>query len=551
MKKSRFVAMLLVVMMLFSYCIVANADDSTYDPFWIEPVADTVTLDVVIGWGPDSSLKEGTTPETNALVDVLRDMNIELNILWMVSDDQFSERLALQLSSGDIPDVLMLESQDFYDFLDADYLRDLTDAYDTWACDELRSTMDGLGADALKYASKDGKIYGIPAVLDPAEGVGGLYYRSDWLEALDMEVPTNMDEVNDMLVAFANYGSTVNGNKTTAGLGTTSGVLNNNFALGVYFQCYGSYPNRWIMRDGELVNGLLLDETVDALNGLHYLYENGAIATDFATWDSDTFVEYLTNDQVGATFGTYYIAAWPLNLNKEANTDAEWAEINLPDLGGKAKPAMNQTSLQFFNVVTKDAPANAEEACIKILNVAMTSSANSTENKDFFNGRDLGSNGATPFWLPVYMYYPTPWERIRENVWEAYDAKDESLLTTDYARELYGYMNDWLTNGVNSTNLGNAWGQYKSRLTTDMGIAIGLDARETGYYETNYYYGPTTETESKASSTLSDLTTEFVIQYILGQKTEADWESFKEQYNQLGGEQIAKEINEQYTSITQ
>ena len=547
----KFVAMLMAVLMLLSVCSLASAEEAKYDPFWIEPFAEPVKLNVVTGWGPDSSLKEGTTPETNALVDVLRDFNIELNFMWMVPDDQFSERLALQLSSGDIPDILMLGSEDFYEFLDAGYLRDLTDAYDKWASTDLRYTMDNLGADALKFASKDGKIYGIPAVLDPAEGVAGLYYRSDWLEALNMAVPTNMDEVNEMLVAFSKYGPTVNGDKTTAGIGTTSGVLNLNFALGAYFQCYGSYPNRWVMRDGQLVNGLLLDETVDALNGLQYLYKNGAIATDFATWNSDTFVERVTSDQVGATFGTYYIAAWPLNLNKEANHDAEWAEIDLADLGGKAKPAMNQASLQFFNVVTKDAPEYAEEACIKMLNLTLAQSGSSTENKDFFQGRDLAANGATPFWLPAYMYYPTPWARIREHVWAAYDAKDTNLLTTDYERELYGYMDDWFTNGVESDNLGNAWGQYKSRLTKDMGIAVGLRARETGYYETNYFYGPTTDAESRSASTLSDLTTQFVIQYILGEKTEADWQSFKDQYNKLGGEDIAKAINEQYAAITQ
>ncbi len=549
MKKSRLVALLLAAIMLLSVCSFAGAEETQYNPFWIEPFEETVKLDVVTGWGPDSSLKEGTTPETNALVDVLKDFNIELNFVWMVPDDQFNERLAMQLSSGDIPDVLMLGSEDFFEFLDAGYLRDLTDAYDKWASDDLRMTMETLGADALKYASKDGKIYGIPAVLDPAEGVAGLYYRQDWLEEMNMVVPTNMDEVNEMLIALAKHGKEVNGGKETAGIGTTSGVLGSNFAFNAYFQAYGSYPNRWVMRDGELMNGLLLDETVDALNGLRYLYENGAIATDFATWNSDTFVSRVTSDQVGATFGTYYIAAWPLNLNKEANPNAEWAEIDLADLG--AKPAMSQASLQFFNVVTKDAPKGAEEACIKILNLTLAQSGNSTENKDFFQGRDLAANGATPFWLPVYMYYPTPWARIRENVWAAWDAKDTNLLTTDYERELYGYMEDWFTNGIESDNLVNSWGQYKSRLTKDMGIAVGLRARETGHYEIGYYYGPTTAAESRASSTLSDLTSQFIIQYILGQKTEADWQSFKDQYNQLGGEQIKLEINEQYRSITQ
>ena len=83
-----------------------------------------------------------------------------------------------------------------------------------------------------------------------------------------------------MLVKFAEYGPTVNGGKDTAGLGSTSSVLNTNFALAAYFQAYGAYPNKWIMRDGELVNGIVQDEMVDALNGLKDLYDRGALAPD-------------------------------------------------------------------------------------------------------------------------------------------------------------------------------------------------------------------------------------------------------------------------------
>ena len=75
-------------------------------------------------------MKDGTTPETNSLVQLAKDyLNIELNFLWMVPNDQLSERLALQFSSGELPDIVMLDSENFYEFLDSDYLRDLTDAY--------------------------------------------------------------------------------------------------------------------------------------------------------------------------------------------------------------------------------------------------------------------------------------------------------------------------------------------------------------------------------------------------------------------------------------
>lgn len=517
---------------------------------WLTPFEETVKLDVVVGWDADSGVKEGTTPETNSLVEAARDLlNIELNFLWMVPNDQFSEKFALQISSGDIPDIVMLSSGDFYEFMDSEYLRDLTDAYNEYASDELRTTVEGFGEAAVKYSSRDGKLYGIPAQLDTAESVAGLYYRSDWLDAIGIGVPTNTQEMNDMLVALAEYGVTVNGGKDTVGLGTTSNVLNTNFALSAYFQCYGAYPNKWIMRDGVLVNGMVQDEMLDALNGLKDLYERGGLATDFATWNSDQFNERVTTDQVGAAFGTYYIPAWPLNQNKDANPEAEWAELNIVSIG--SRPAMNQVSINHFNVVTKDAPENAEAALIKLLNMTLAANSNSTFDKTVFEGRDLAGNGASIFYLPVYMYFPTPWNQYRENIWAAYESQDPSGLITDIEQEWYGYMNDYLTKGNACENLGTAWGMYKSRLSEDMGIAIGLAARESGEYEPAYYYGPATKTEQRVSSTLSDMAVSFFVEYIMGQKGEADWESFKQSWNEMGGQAWTDEVNEQYKSITQ
>ena len=153
---------------------------------WMTPFDETVTLNVCVGWDADSSVKDGTTPETNALVQLAKDyLNIELNFLWMVPNDQLSERLALQFSSGELPDIVMLDSENFYEFLDSDYLRDLTDAYNNDASDDVKNILNMLGEAPMQYASRDGKLYGIPAALDPTEGVAGLYYRSDWLDGAE------------------------------------------------------------------------------------------------------------------------------------------------------------------------------------------------------------------------------------------------------------------------------------------------------------------------------------------------------------------------------
>ena len=119
MKKIKLGAVLMAALMLLTACSggassstpvsepasTANSSGSTSaaeptENDWMTPFEETVTLDVVVGWDADATVKEGTTPETNALAELAKDMlNIELNFLWMVPNDQFEERLALQISS--------------------------------------------------------------------------------------------------------------------------------------------------------------------------------------------------------------------------------------------------------------------------------------------------------------------------------------------------------------------------------------------------------------------------------------------------------------------
>ena len=110
-------------------------------------------------------------------------------------------------------------------------------------------------------------------------------------------------------------------------------------------------------------------------------------------------------------------------------------------------------------------------------------------------------------------------------------------------------MNDYLTYGNDCENLGTAWGMYKSRLSDDMGIAIGLATKNSGNYEPGYFYGAATPTEARVSATLNDLAVSFVVEYIMGQKTDENWESFKQSWYELGGTDWTNEVNAQYNNI--
>ena len=62
-----------------------------------------------------------------------------------------------------------------------------------------------------------------------------------------------------------------------------------------------------------------------------------------------------------------------------------------------------------------------------------------------------------------------------------------------------------------------------------MGIDIGLTARETGFYEDQLLLRLVQPLLSSALPPRCPMPpTSFIIEYIMGQKTRADWESFKQ-----------------------
>ena len=75
---------------------------------------------------------------------------------------------------------------------------------------------------------------------------------------------------------------------------------------------------------------------------------------------------------------------------------------------------------------------------MKLLSLSLSANSNSTDDKTIYKGLDLPENGASIFFLPVYMYFPTPWEQYRENIWAAYEAQDPSNLKTAVENEWYG-----------------------------------------------------------------------------------------------------------------
>ncbi len=134
--------------------------------------------------------------------------------------------------------------------------------------------------------SEEGQMPEVIAISDDYMVSGGLQIRADWLEKLDMEIPTTYDEIHDVLTAFKNefgadrplllIGSTqMTGSALVGGMGSVGfdpDTAHNMFVV-----------------DGVVQNGFLADGYKEYMEMIAQWYSEGLIASDFATESNDPF----------------------------------------------------------------------------------------------------------------------------------------------------------------------------------------------------------------------------------------------------------------------
>ena len=132
-----------------------------------------------------------------------------VKIEWIeVSSDAFDDQLALRLTTGDLPDVILKggisnssqlkygEQGYFLNLMQGDLLKNYAPNY--WAlCQEYPEILSA-------SMMPDGSVYSLGMVRNSTGSTiaSKLFFNEDWLKAVNKEVPTTADEFYDVLKAF-------------------------------------------------------------------------------------------------------------------------------------------------------------------------------------------------------------------------------------------------------------------------------------------------------------------------------------------------------------
>lgn len=249
-----------------------------------------------------------------------------------ISAMNIGEQYNLMFASGDYPDI-MHSGLSYYSsgadaavddgvILDlAPYLEEYAPNYLYWI-----DKVDGFA----NITTDEGYRPGFVHILDtPSITRSGPVTRGDWMEALNIDTPSTIDELHDMLLAmYREYGAQC---EFDASASAFSGAWGTNLTISTFPSV--SYPIYQV--DGQVVYGPVTDEAKDYLKTMKSWLDEGILYKDFATRTSNfgtlsdfaagVFSYYNGDTDALATANAYFtdpnatIVALPYAVRKEGD----------------------------------------------------------------------------------------------------------------------------------------------------------------------------------------------------------------------------------------
>lgn len=502
-----------------------------------------VTVEIVQSINPTISMPEGDTATDNYYTRFIKDnLNVDISVKWSAASSDYMEKVNLAIAANDIPDILVVNEQQFRKLAQSDMLEDLTSYYDTYACDIIKQNVDSTSGKAIENASYDGKLLGLPNVQVEADGYALMWIRQDWLDALSLKAPTTIEELETVAKAFVD--NKMGGDNTIGIVGpTVNGKVYNTFLsinnlnnLDGIFQAFKSYPGFWVEKeDGSVVYGSTTPETKEALAELNKMYQEGYLDQELGVRkDAD---EAWKSGKVGILF-----SPWWHGYNVKdgiANDPAmEWKAYAAPlAADGQWYPKLGGVGGSYC-VVRKG--YEHPEVAILLNNYLRVNEGKfqdeTTLDAGYYPGRvvitPLDENSVSVQALRAKMSGKEPAE---------FDPVNYKLLESDLSAVSECLEAPYDDMGIEKWDVDHTvFGRVYSLL---MGSGAVEDAADAGIVNKIYSVTYTqTETMEKKWTNLEKKENETFLKIIIGEEPLDAFDTFVEEWNAEGGEEITAEV---------
>lgn len=308
-------------------------------------------------------------------------LNVKFDFIMLPGADEVKAKTNLLMSDPKTrPDVLWWTGQEkeFQQWIEEGIIVDMM----PYLKEHGSNILGYYGPETLFHSYQDGKIYKLPGdVAEPS--CMTTMIRGDWLENLNLEVPTTIDQYMDVMKAFTRDDPDGNGEDDTYGFSGQAGEWR---VFSPFLLPFKAQPEHFIVtEDGSVKHGSVQPEMKEALKVLREAFQENLIDPTMLT--TNDFDEILVSGDFGSTYRwiAYFNPSNSLISSfKENNPGGEYISIEAiggPD--GFSSDEPEDVGGWCFVSIT-DAAENPEEV-FKVLDKMAES--------EFFKFRKWGEEG--------------------------------------------------------------------------------------------------------------------------------------------------------------
>ena len=284
------------------------------------PYAEKVSIEIV------SNAEVSADVEDFVAETLLEKFNAEVKVVKL---PEYMQQLNIRLSGGNIPDIFLIPNRtSLGDMVKNGYVLELTPYLE-----DLQPTVDFVsdGGGTMTSGVYGDGVYAIPKreTLEKPVLTEGLMIRQDWLDKLEIPMPTNYDELLDAAIAFTEQDPDENGEDDTYGFFSEWGVERMGNALTADLKCSFSSIGTLYVEDGELKSGFYNENMPEALQRVKEWFDAGVVDPDIISSIGAGSSGAVQQCKVGILYGAW-TNGWRMEsteVYKAVDPDCEWAWV--------------------------------------------------------------------------------------------------------------------------------------------------------------------------------------------------------------------------------
>jgi len=452
-----------------------------------------------------SVLAEPPKENDPVIAEVEKLTNTDLQIQW-VPNGTYDEKFNATIASGQMPMVILTSVTPFNSNLKGA----MRDGY-FWELGpylkEFPNLEKALNPQVLKNTAVGGKTYG----LNRARSLvgDGMIYRTDWLNNLGLKPPTTLDEMYEVIKAFATQDPDGNGQHDTIGLAEEKSVRGFKFILAA-----AGGGNVWEVKEGKIVPAHESQAYIDAMNWYKRLYDEKLINQDFAITERTQNIDNGNKGLFGFRLGDNDFIARHSELFK-LNPNAELDTSSILN-GANGQKLLMDNGLSGSFLIPKET-VKTEAELKRILQYFDTLST--PEGQNIF---EWGIEGVH------YTVKDGKAERTPEQ-------------SAKYAAEVI-HLQQAMQVADGSLAMEGTLDKYTAKFKKAKKEAAAIP----DVFVVNPAAGYNSPTYDEKRTSLEKLINDARVKYIMGEIDEAGWKAVLENWHRSGGDQVLEELNKEY-----